>query len=107
MVVHALTMVTRPSAVTVILHILELLVRILLAVVLLIPAKMVAHAPIQDSQTTCVIVVSSSLDGIVMLLLITVHYQVPTVTMEAVWMVLVLLHVSVTQDTLETLVMLR
>ena len=54
-----------------------------------------------------VIVVSNSLDRIVVLLLITVHFLVPTATMETVWMVLVPLLVSVTQDSLETFAMLR
>ena len=49
----------------------------------------------------------NSLEGTVRLPLITVHCSLPTVTMEAVWMVLVPSSVSVIQDSQEISVMLR
>ena len=53
-----------------------------------------------------VIVVLSTLENTVRLPLITACCLIPTVTMEAVWMILVPSSVSVTQDTLETSVIL-
>ena len=53
-----------------------------------------------------VTVVMSTLEHTVKLPLITVHCLIPTVTMEAVWMELVLSPVSVSQDSLETSVIL-
>ena len=53
-----------------------------------------------------VIVMLSSLEETVKLPLITVLCLLPTVTMEAVWMILVPSPVSVTQDSLETFVTL-
>ena len=53
-----------------------------------------------------VIVMLGSLEETVRLSLITVLCLLPTVTMEAVWMILVPSSVSVTQDSLETFVTL-
>ena len=104
MEVHVLQSVKRPSTVLATLPTLEISVKssLILALLIRIPARMVALAITQVQKSTHVTVVMSSQEWTVRPLLITVHCSLPTVTMEAVWMVLELSPVNVLPASLVT-----
>ena len=92
----------RPSTAAALQPTLEINVKSSLTHALLIPARMVVLVPTRVQETTHVNVVLSSQEQTVTLLLTTVHFSLPTVTMGAVRMVLEPSPVNVIQDSQET-----